>query len=102
MTAWNKLQQELQPSDTYILIAFRRWLQTHGFSPQITFSSDDLREFVRLHTEYKQYFKDSQHDYGYRLAKWKINNVTVQVGEVPSRIPSNHSRKIDVYRMAHP
>ena len=91
-------QLQITPTDTKILVAFRIWLHTHGFSEQTVFCSDDLREFVRQNKNMQPHFSDPTHDYGSFMAKLKVNKFVVQVGETPSKIPSNHGRKIDVYK----
>lgn len=42
--------------------------------------------------------QDPQHEIGAHFAKLKANGVYENVGEIPSEIPSNNVRKVDLWR----
>ena len=71
---------------------FEAWLNLHR---KTRFSSDDLREYG-LH----KLLRDPSHQVGAIFAMKVREGEIVEIEREPSRIPSNHKRKISVYEFA--
>lgn len=61
----------------------------------LPFSSDDVRQELD-----KQGIRVDPHAIGGAFREAKLSGLVEWIGETPSRIPSNHGRKVDCWRMA--